>query len=250
MVAIAAWWVSHYIARRVDELTVANLAREAAQRDAEAANRAKSEFLANMSHEVRTPLNGILGFTELLIRGADGGNENERQDFLRTIRDSGRATAQPDQRHPRHLQDRVGASSAWRSSIHSPDQILSHVVAAHRVAAAQKHLSLDYRWESRIPETIQTDPHRLNQLLSNLVTNAIKFTERGSVLVVARLEDHDGGSTLEFEVRDTGIGIAPESSRRCFSPLCSATLRSRANTAARDWAWRSVARSPNRSAAA
>ena len=90
LVALAGWWISRYTARRVDELMVANIARETAQRYAESANRAKSEFLANMSHEVRTPLNGILGFTELLIRGADGGNEHERQEFLKTIRDSGR----------------------------------------------------------------------------------------------------------------------------------------------------------------
>ncbi|MGD9636259.1 MAG: ATP-binding protein [Pirellulales bacterium] len=218
LVATASWWVSRYTARRVAELTVANAERELAQRRAEAANRAKSEFLANMSHEVRTPLNGILGFTELLIRGADGGNESERQDFLRTIRESGRQLLNL-------INDILDISKIEsgqfrvESSPQSPDEVLAHAIAAQRVAAATKHLALDYRWESRIPETIQTDPQRLNQLLSNLVANAIKFTEQGGVLVVARLDDRDGGSKLEFQVRDTGIGIPADKLAAIFHPF-------------------------------
>ena len=148
--------------RRIDELMVANIARETAQRYAESANRAKSEFLANMSHEVRTPLNGILGFTELLIRGADGGNEHERQEFLRMIRDSGRQLLNL-------INDVLDISKIESGKFrvemapHSPDQILAQVVSLQRVKAVEKGLTLDYRWDSRIPETIQTDPHRLNQ---------------------------------------------------------------------------------------
>jgi signal transduction histidine kinase/ActR/RegA family two-component response regulator len=217
-VAFAGWWISRYTARRIDELLVVNIARETAQRYAESANRAKSEFLANMSHEVRTPLNGILGFTELLIRGADGGNEHERQEFLKTIRESGRQLLSL-------INDVLDISKIESGQFrvetapHSPDQILSQVIAALRVAAAQKQLALDYRWESRIPETIQTDPQRLNQLLTNLVGNAIKFTERGNVLVIARIEDLEGGSKLLFEVHDSGIGIAPDKLDVIFQPF-------------------------------
>ena len=218
LVALAGWWISRYTTRRVDELMVANIARETAQRYAESANRAKSEFLANMSHEVRTPLNGILGFTELLLRGADGGNEHERHEFLKTIRDSGRQLLNL-------INDVLDISKIESGQFrvetapHSPDQILAQVIAPLRVTAVQKGLTLEYRWDSRIPETIQTDPHRLNQLLTNLVGNAIKFTEKGSVLVIARLEERDGGPQLKFEVHDTGIGIAADKLDVIFQPF-------------------------------
>jgi signal transduction histidine kinase/AmiR/NasT family two-component response regulator len=218
IVALASWWVCRHTARRVDELMVTNIAHETAQRYAESANRAKSEFLANMSHEVRTPLNGVLGFTELLLRGADNGNEQERQEFLKTIRDSGRQLLNL-------INDILDISKIESGQFrvetapHSPDQILAEVIAANRVQAAEKGLSLEYRWESRIPATIQTDPQRLNQLLTNLVGNAVKFTERGSVLVVARLEDREGGSKLKLEVHDTGIGIAADKLGEIFEPF-------------------------------
>jgi len=102
---------------------------------------------------------------------------------------------------------------------HSPDQILAQVVSMQRVKAIEKGLTLDYRWDSRIPETIQTDPHRLNQLLTNLVGNAIKFTEKGSVHVTARLEDEEGGSKLSFEIHDTGIGIPADKLDLIFQPF-------------------------------
>jgi signal transduction histidine kinase/AmiR/NasT family two-component response regulator len=218
IVALAGWWVSRYTAWRVDELIVSNIARQTAQRYAEAANRAKSEFLANMSHEVRTPLNGVLGFTELLIRGADGGNEQERQEFLRMIRDSGRQLLNL-------INDILDISKIESGQFrvemapHSPDYVLAEVIAAQRGAAVKKGLSLEYRWDSRIPETIQTDPHRLNQLLTNLVGNAIKFTERGGVLVIARLEDDEGKSQLRLEIHDTGIGIPSEQLGEVFEPF-------------------------------
>jgi signal transduction histidine kinase/ActR/RegA family two-component response regulator len=218
LVALAGWWISRFTSRRIDQLIVANIARETAQRYAESANRAKSEFLANMSHEVRTPLNGILGFTELLIRGADGGNEHERQEFLRMIRDSGRQLLNL-------INDVLDISKIESGKFrvemapHSPDQILAQVVSMQRVKAIEKGLTLDYRWDSRIPETIQTDPHRLNQLLTNLVGNAIKFTEKGSVHVIARLEDEEGGSKLNFEIHDTGIGIPTDKLDVIFQPF-------------------------------
>jgi signal transduction histidine kinase/CheY-like chemotaxis protein/HPt (histidine-containing phosphotransfer) domain-containing protein len=188
---------------------------------AEDANRAKSEFLANMSHEIRTPLNGILGFTELLIRGADGGNEQERIDFLKTIRSSGKHLLQL-------LNDVLDISKIEAGQLQvesitcSPHQLLAEVISVLRVPARKKGITLDYRWESGIPETIQSDPHRLKQLLMNLINNAIKFTDEGGVLIVAKLLDDRELPMVQFQVRDTGIGIAPEKLETIFRPFVQA----------------------------
>jgi len=192
-----------------------------AKERAEDASRAKSEFLANMSHEIRTPLNGILGFTELLIRGADGGNEQERIDFLKTIRSSGKHLLQL-------LNDVLDISKIEAGQLQvetitcSPYQLLAEVISVLRVPARKKGIRLDYRWESGIPETIQSDPHRLKQLLMNLVNNAIKFTDEGGVLIVAKLLDDCQQPIVEFQVRDTGIGIAPEQLETIFRPFVQA----------------------------
>jgi len=192
-----------------------------AKERAEDANRSKSEFLANMSHEIRTPLNGILGFTELLIRGADGGNEQERIDFLKTIRSSGKHLLQL-------LNDVLDISKIEAGQLQietitcSPHQLLAEVISVLRVPARKKGITLDYRWESGIPETIQSDPHRLKQLLMNLINNAIKFTDEGGVLIVAKLLDDGKLPMVQFQVRDTGIGIAPEKLETIFRPFVQA----------------------------
>jgi CheY-like chemotaxis protein/HPt (histidine-containing phosphotransfer) domain-containing protein len=104
----------------------------------------------------------------------------------------------------------------------SPHQLVAEVVSVLRVPARKKGITLDYRWESGIPETIQSDPHRLKQLLMNLVNNAIKFTDEGSVLVVAKLVERGQQSLLQFDVRDTGIGIPAEKIETIFSPFVQA----------------------------
>jgi PAS domain S-box-containing protein len=191
-----------------------------AKEQAEAANRTKSEFLANMSHEIRTPLNGILGFTELLIRD-ETGDEAERRDYIRTIRTSGKHLLEL-------INDILDLSKIEAGQLQvettscSPHHLIAEVVSVLRARAQEKGIDLEYRWESEIPESIQSDPYRLRQLLMNLVGNAVKFTEQGSVNVVSRIVTEGGQSQLVLEVRDTGIGIDAKHMEEIFKPFVQA----------------------------
>jgi len=202
-------------------------ALEHARDAAEKANQAKSEFLANMSHEIRTPLNAVLGFTDLLQMGADDGDPARRQEYLGLIHTSGE-----------HLlgliNDILDLSKieSGRMEIErvpcSPQQILADVVSVLRIRANEKGLVLEDRWESGAPEVVRTDPQRLRQLLVNLISNAIKFTERGRVDVNMRvLEGRRSAAsspslTLEFSVIDTGVGIPREKWNDIFDPFVQA----------------------------
>ena len=104
----------------------------------------------------------------------------------------------------------------------SPHQIIAEVVSVLRVPAQEKGVCLDYRWESGVPESILSDPLRLKQLLMNLLGNAIKFTEQGSVIVVASLDANKDAQLLHIEVRDTGMGIAADKLDMIFEPFAQA----------------------------
>jgi signal transduction histidine kinase/CheY-like chemotaxis protein/HPt (histidine-containing phosphotransfer) domain-containing protein len=187
---------------------------------AEAANRAKSVFLANMSHEIRTPLNGILGFADVMLK-ADDLSEAERRDYLETIRQSGR-----------HLlgviNDILDLSKveAGQMKVHpepcAPHALIADAISILRVRAQEKGISLEHRWEGLVPERIVTDPARFRQLLMNVIGNAIKFTDKGSVDVVARLENSDDSPRVTVDIVDTGIGIAPDYLNRIFEPFTQA----------------------------
>jgi len=178
-----------------------------ARDEAEAANRAKSEFLANMSHEIRTPMNAILGFTELLRRGF-GKSERESTKYLNTIHASGR-----------HLlaliNDILDLSKveAGRLEIEriacAPHAIVKQAVLELEPKAREKGIGLAFCAAGPLPQSVQSDPGRLRQIVLNLLGNAVKFTEKGGVRIVARLEQGKP-ERCAIDVIDTGIGIAPD----------------------------------------
>lgn len=204
------------------DITVAKQIEEAlhnAKRTAETANRAKTEFLANMSHEIRTPLSSILGFTELLRRGI--GSPADSDLYLETISSSGR--------HLSALIDDIldlSKIEAGRMEFErvrcSPHEIITEVLSILRVRAQDKGLSLECSWTCGVPETICTDPARLRQLLMNIVGNAIKFTERGGVTLLATVIPNSSEPRFVIEVHDSGIGIPLDRVESIFEPFAQA----------------------------
>lgn len=176
---------------------------EEARQKAEEASRQKSAFLATVSHELRTPLNGILGFAELLKLEL---GDPEQQEYAAIIHRSGE--------HLQHLVNEIldlaKIESGEMSLNLAPVNLAGFIeesIAVHRSSAAEKGLALHCELAIDLPEKLTTDATRLRQLLNNLLSNALKFTERGSVtLRVAPAAD----GMIAFAVSDTGPGIAPE----------------------------------------
>jgi signal transduction histidine kinase/CheY-like chemotaxis protein len=212
--------------RRLGRLEAASVENEnslhAAMQAAQAANRAKSEFLANMSHEIRTPMTAIMGYAELLRDSAARADDAAVADIIR--------------RNGEHLlgilndildlsKIEAGRLSSERAAC-SPEALVANVVSLMRVRADEKKLPLEVRYVGPIPEHIHTDTLRLRQVLLNLVGNAIKFTEAGSVHVLVQLVSPEDGRTgaakLQFQVVDTGIGMPPEHVAVLFRPFVQA----------------------------
>jgi signal transduction histidine kinase len=194
---------------RVNETVQVNLLRE--KEKAEAASRAKSQFLANMSHEIRTPMNGVLGMAELLL--LTNLTEKQRR-YAEQIRGSGTQLLHV-------INDVLDFSKIEAAKIvleHSPfdlSVVIGETVAFFAEEARTKGLNLSCTLEEGLQTKVVGDAHRLRQVLTNLVGNAIKFTESGSVTVtVQRIPDMPGGFTIA--VQDTGIGISESAQATLF----------------------------------
>ena len=203
--------------RNAAELAASERSLKEARDSAQAANVAKSRFLATMSHEIRTPMNGVLGMAQLML--APGLSETERIQFAQTILTSGHTLLEL-------LNDILDLSKIEAGKLQLEAKafevagLLSNTRNLFSGAAQAKGLQLECQWQGPADQHYQGDVHRLAQMLSNLVGNAIKFTAKGRVRMdCTELSRDNGRALLEFSVVDSGIGIAQEDIGLLFKPF-------------------------------
>ena len=199
----------------ITPLRATEAALKEAKNAADAANIAKSDFLANMSHEIRTPMNAILGYAYTLKRTP---LQADQLDRLGKIEDAGRHLLAIINDILDISKIEAGKLILEKTSV-QPGSIIDYVHALIADSAGAKGLSVGVDYQD-VPDTLLGDPTRLRQSLLNLASNAVKFTEAGSIALRARVLEQDDSSLLvRFEVQDTGVGIDPASQRDLFQPF-------------------------------
>lgn len=203
------------VAKDITEIKQKEQELKEAKEKAEAANEAKSHFLSSMSHEIRTPLNGIVGFTNLLL--STSLNETQRQ-YANLIKTSGTNLSKllKDILDLHRIeQDKIAVETI---PFNIRESVSSHL-EPYRHLAADKNLSFSYSFDEQVPKVVLGDPTRISQVLINLVSNAIKFTEKGSVTVdcsLRKLSEEESTAELVFKVTDTGVGVPVEKQSLVF----------------------------------
>src|SRR6516225_1607392 len=217
------YWLTHVdiLERRQAEAALQKVGADlAAARDvALSAAKFKSQFLANMSHEIRTPMNGVLGMTEILLNTDLAPRQRE---FAETIQSSANAllTIIDDILDFSKIEAGMLRFENISFNLHTT---VENVVDLFALQARKKELELAFLIEGEVPFSVTGDPIRLRQILTNLLSNSIKFTEKGEVVLRCRkLPDDDDGINVRFEISDTGIGISLDDQQLLFTPFAQA----------------------------
>jgi two-component system sensor histidine kinase BarA len=216
---------THDIRETLDNIEIQNIELNIARKEALEVSRIKSEFLTNISHEIRTPLNGILGFTRILLKDQ---SDQRKTDHLNTIEKSANGLLTI-------INDILDLSKidAGKLVLENIDfnvrEVLEDVLTINAPEAHKKSLELVSLIYSDVPQFLTGDPLRIKQVLTNLISNAIKFTPQGSITVRVLIEDENiNQADIKFEITDTGIGLSNEQQNklfRAFSQADSSTTR-------------------------
>ena len=199
----------------LDQERIAKDEAEVARQQAEQADQAKSQFLANMSHELRTPLNAIIGYDEAMLGGMVGNFTPKQHQLLGHIQYNSR-------RLLGLINDVLDLSKIESGSLQvyiaplSPRQVITRTVESLNTLASEKGLSLEAQFEDAVPEVVMGDERKVEQILTNLIGNAIKFTNEGGVYVDVTAPD---SKSWQLKVRDTGIGVEDEMLTEIFEPF-------------------------------
>lgn len=213
--------LTHFVAVKEDTTEQKRMIKELeeAKLAADAGSRAKSEFVATVSHEIRTPLNAIIGLSDLALRTE---LTPQQHDYVRKVHTAGKALLTI-------INDILDFSKIEAGKLEMEtiefdlEEVLLNVKAVVETSVYDKGLDLLLDVAPELPVRFMGDPVRLGQILVNLVSNAVKFTDKGEVgLSVRLMEKNAEGLHLQFSVRDTGIGMTPEQTEKLFQPFVQA----------------------------